>query len=259
MALFTDQSIVVLDELLQFETTLVQVASTHGINVETKINLATSVVGEQVMLWLFEAGASDPQLLARRALGLSTVVVTPPLRRWLEMESLARFFAEAYNVQLNPRFQGKWTEYQEEARKARMMASLAGIGIVYRPLPKPSIPLVSVQSGNAPAQSLFVQTAWVDGRGHEGALSPVNGIILGDGSTITVATAEGALEAPPAAIGWNVYVSSTDRGATRQNSETIGIGASWNLPTTGLTDGDAPINGQHPEHYVAILNRIRRA
>jgi hypothetical protein len=117
MALFTDQSIVTLDELLQFETTLVQVASTHGINVETKINLATSVIGDQVMLWLFEAGASDPQLLARRALGLSTIVVTPPLRRWLEMESLARFFAEAYNVQLNPRFKASGSNTRKRPGK----------------------------------------------------------------------------------------------------------------------------------------------
>ena len=89
MALFTDENIITLGELLQFETTLVQIASTHGINVDTKINLATSAIGDKLMLWLLDVGMSDPQWTTRRVIGLSTVVVTPPLRRWLCFESLS--------------------------------------------------------------------------------------------------------------------------------------------------------------------------
>jgi hypothetical protein len=258
MALFTDQSIVTLDDLLQFETTLAQIASTHGINADTKINLATSVIGDQLTLWLLDVGASDPQWLIRRAIGLSTVVVTPPLRRWLCYESLSRFFAEAYNVQLNSRFQGKWTEYQQEAKNAGTMASLAGVGIVYDPLPKPALPLVSVQAGNAPAESLFVQTAWVDGKGNEGALSPVNGLLLPANSSITVAMAEGELGAPAAAVGWNVYLSSVDKSSTLQNDVPLGINSIWNLPSTGIISGAGPINGQQPDFYIRISNQIRR-
>ncbi len=40
MALFTDSDVVTLDDLLQFESTLVQVSTTHGIDVKTKIKLA---------------------------------------------------------------------------------------------------------------------------------------------------------------------------------------------------------------------------
>ena len=40
MALFTDSGVVTLDDLLQFEAPLVQVASSHGINVETKYGTA---------------------------------------------------------------------------------------------------------------------------------------------------------------------------------------------------------------------------
>ena len=126
MALFTDADFVGLNDLLQYEKSLVQIASSHGINVDTKISLASSVISDKLMLWLLGVGASDPQWLNRRVLGLSTVVVTPPLRRWLCFESLSRFFAEAYNVQLNTRFQGKWTEYQQEARNASDLTQMAG-------------------------------------------------------------------------------------------------------------------------------------
>ncbi|MDQ2777362.1 MAG: hypothetical protein M3Y57_20955, partial [Acidobacteriota bacterium] len=177
MALFTDASVVTLDDLQTFETSLTQVASSHGINVDTKINLSLSGIGDKLMLWLLSVSGSDPQWLNRRLLGLSTVVVTPTLRRWICFDSLSRFYAEAYNVQLNTRFQGKWTEYQNEATNAERMVFMSGLGVVFQALPKPAMPLVSIEDGTAPAQSIFVQTAWIDAMGNESALSPVNGQI----------------------------------------------------------------------------------
>ncbi|MGH9694040.1 MAG: hypothetical protein ACRD5Z_07865, partial [Bryobacteraceae bacterium] len=76
MALFTDTNVITLDDLLPYEVTLVQIASPHGINVDTKINLASSAVGDKLLLWLLEAGVSDPQFATRLQIGLSTVVVT---------------------------------------------------------------------------------------------------------------------------------------------------------------------------------------
>jgi hypothetical protein len=83
-----------------------------------KIGLAMSGISDKLMLWLLNAGALDPQWLNRRHLGLSTVVVTPALQRWICLESLSQIFAEAYNSQLNTRYQEKWKEYQQEAAQA---------------------------------------------------------------------------------------------------------------------------------------------
>jgi hypothetical protein len=258
MALFTDKGIVTLDDLLQYEVTLVQIASSHAINVDTKINLASSAIGDKLMLWLLEARISDPQFSVRRAIGLSTVVVTPSLRRWLSFESLSRFFAEAYNIQLNSRFQGKWAEYQQEASAARDVVSRDGIGIVYRPLPQPATPAVTIGTGNLAAQSLFVQTAWVDAKGIEGALSPVNGLLLSDNSGITVAMAETSAQVPATAASWNVYLSSSQDGPSLQTAAPLAIGASWILPSGGVISGSAPTGGQQPDFYIAIANRIKR-
>jgi hypothetical protein len=258
MALFTDAGIVSLDDLLQYETSLVQVASSHGINVDTKINIATNTIGDKLMLWLLNQGVSDPQWLNRRSLGLSTIVVTPTLKRWLCFDSLSRFFAEAYNVQLNTRFQGKWTEYQQQAGEASDMVFMSGVGIVYNPLPRPALPLASIQNGAAPAQAMFVQTAWTDQFGNEGALSPINGLILNGASSVAVAMAEGAIGVPAAAVGWNIYASSTETDLTRQNTAPLAIGSTWQLPGSGLIDGAQPISGQQPNFFLSLARKIRR-
>ncbi len=258
MALFTDAGAVSLDDLLQFETSLVQVASSHGINVDTKINLATGAIADKLLLWLLDVCASDPQFVNRRVLGLSTVVLTPSLQRWLCFESLSRFFAEAYNVQLNTRFQGKWTEYQAESTQAEQMLFMSGVGIVYAALPKPMMPSVLVGTGNLPGQAIFIQTAWVDVTGNEGALSPVNGLVVPDQASIAVSMAEPAGNVPQAAAGWNVYTSSSAIDLTRQNLTPLPIGSTWQLPTTGIVDGPDPIDGQLPQFYITLSKQIKR-
>lgn len=258
MALFTDAEIVTLDDLLELESSLVQVSSTHGIDVSTKINLAIDAVGDKLMLWLLKVRASDPQWLNRRLLGLSTVVVTPTLHRWLCFDSLSRFFAEAYNVQLNTRFQGKWTEYQQQASDASNMVFLSGIGIVYNPLPRPAMPSVVVGSGIVPMEAIFVQTAWVDRFGNEGALSPVNGQILPGASSVSVSMSQANVAVPPAAVGWNVYASTTANDFTRQSNSPIAVNSTWQVPGSGLIVGPEPINGQQPNVYVMLSREIQR-
>lgn len=258
MALFTDADVVTLEDLLQYEASLVEIASTHGINVQTKINLALSSIGDRVMLWLMKVGTSDPQWLTRRVIGISTVVVTPPLKRWICFDALSRFFAEAYNVQLNTRFQAKWQEYEQQASESINLVFDIGLGIVYSALPEPAMPVLSVQTGTAPAGSFFVQTAWVDARGAEGSLSPVNGVIVPDQSTIAVGMAEGVLNAPEAAVGWNIYVSSSGTGLTRQNLAPLQLGSTWQLPTSGLIQGSNPIGGQVPDYLIWLSRQIQR-
>ena len=257
MALFTDAEAITLDDLLTFETALVDVASTHGINVETKIGLSTSAIGDRLLFWLLRAGASDPQWLSRRSLGLASVVITPPLHRWLCFDILSRFFSEAYNIQLNTRFQGKWNEYQQSASRAADLFLISGIGVVYNPLPKPARPNVAVGSGTAASQVLFVQTCWVEAHGVEGAVSLTNAVRLPDLSGITVSMAEG-VQSPAAAVGWNVYVSDSEDGLYRQNASPLLIGSTWTLPHTGFVEGAEPQGGQQPNYYIVDPKRVQR-
>jgi hypothetical protein len=258
MALFTDPGIVSLDDLLQFESSLVQVSTTHAIDVATKITLATQSINDKLMLWLLNSGAADPQWVQRRVLGLSTVVVTPVLYRWLCFDSLSRFFAEAYNVQLNTRFQGKWTEYKREAQDASDLVFMSGVGIVFNPLAQPAMPSVVIGSGGTLAESIFLSTTWVDGKGAESASSPVNGQLLQNFSSVTVTPVAQTTQAPATAVGWNVYASSTNANLALQNAAAIPLRSSWTLPTAGLTSGPAPTSGQQPDFYIALSRRVQR-
>lgn len=256
MALFTDADIVTLDDLQEYETSLVQVSSSHSIDVETKIHLAIAAISDKLLLWLTKMGPGDPQWLQRRQLGLTTVVVSSTLQRWLCFESLARFYGEAYNVQLNTRFQGKWVEYQQLAGEAASMAFSSGLGLVANPLPKPAMPAATVGSGLQAAGPIFIQTAWIDSRGNEGALSPVNGVILAAGSSLSVAMAD---QAPPrAAVGWNLYAGTTADGASLQNHAPLALGAEWALPDSGLRTGAQPVGGQQPDYYVTLSREMQR-
>ena len=256
MALFTDADIVTLDDLLEYENSLAQVSSSHNIDVDTKISLATAAISDKLLLWLMKMGSGDPQWSQRRQLGLSTVVVSSTLQRWLCFESLARFFGEAYNVQLNTRFQGKWTEYKKLSADAADMTFIAGLNLVSNPLPKPALPAVTVTSGFAPAEAIFVQTAWTDSGGNEGALSPVNGVVLNAASGISVAMAD--IRTPAAAIGWNLYASTDAQTMTRQNMAPLAIGANWLLPGAGLIEGPSPINGQQPNLHATLAKELQR-
>lgn len=258
MALFTDPGIVSLDDLLQFESALVQVSTTHAIDVATKITLATQSINDKLMLWLLNSGAADPQWIQRRVLGLSTVVVTPILYRWLCFDSLSRFFAEAYNVQLNTRFQGKWTEYKQEAQDASDMVFMSGVGIVYNPLARPAMPSIVIGSGGTLAESIFISTTWVDGKGGESAPSPVNGQLLQNFSSVAVTPVAQTTQPPATAVGWNVYASSTNANLVLQNAAVLPLNSSWDLPSTGLISGPTPPGGQQPDFYIPLSRRIQR-
>jgi hypothetical protein len=258
MALFTDSAIVTIDDLLTFEVSLVQVTSSHGINVEGKIGLAMSAISDRLMLWLLNCGSSDLQWMNRRSLGLTTIVVTPVLTRWICLESLVRIYAEAYNAQLNTRYRGKLEEYQTEAERTANLYFQTGVGIVSNPLPRPAMPLISVQAGNVPAQSIFISTAWADSAGRESALSPQNAILLNDNSSIAIAMAEGALGAPKAAVSWNVYGGTETTTLSKQNAGPLEIGSTWELPVSGLLIGSPFNGGQAPEYQIMLSRQIRR-
>ena len=258
MALFTDQGVVALDDLLQFENSVGQVSSSHGIDVNTKINLSVNAIGDKLLLWLLNMGASDPQWMNRRLIGLSSVVVTPALYRWVCFDSLSRFFAEAYNAQLNTRFQSKWTEYQGEARNTADMAFATGLGLVYNPLAKPAAPTTATVSGSTPSQTLYLQTTWIDRQGAESAPGIVAGISLNGTTSLSVLAVGSASVVPSTAVGWNVYASSQTVNLQLQNNVPISIGSRWTLPVSGLVSGRIAGAGQTPNIYLQLAKQIQR-
>ena len=258
MALLTDSGIVGLDDLTQFESGLVQISSTHGIDIDTKIKLATDEIGAKVLLFLLRAGPSDRQWNNPAKLGLSNVIVTPALFKWICNDALAKAFAEAYNVQLNTRFQGKWIEYQKQADAASEIVFASGIAVVSDPLPKPLLPALQLSQGSLPAQSVFVQVSWTDMLGQESAPSPINGVNLTGFTGLEVTMSEQPASIPSRAVGWSVYASNSQQGLTRQNLDPIPFGSSWRIPANGLITGLTSPGGQLPSYFVPANRRWLR-
>jgi hypothetical protein len=258
MALLTDAEIVTLVDLQPYETNVVGVLTTYEIDAANKIGLATEVISEELVLHLLKSGFSDPQHSARRLLGVSSVVLTGPVQRWLCLETLAQIYNEAYNVQLNDRFKGKWLQYIQQTSATRQFVWQYGVGVVFKPLPKPLAPLIGLQIGLLPNCELLIQVAWTDVDGNESALSPAAAILVPDQSSIALSTAEGASSAPSSAVGWNVYVAQVGTDLTRQNNAPIPIGSVWVAPDAGLIQGPAPRDGQEPDYYVFDQRRLPR-
>lgn len=257
MALFTDPDVVTLDDLLKFESSLVQVSSTHAIDVETKIRLAVDEIGDKILLCLLQAGAPG-QWTGTAELGLGNVVISSPLYRWICFNSLARVYAEAYNVQLNTRFQGKWTEYQQQANQASNLVLASGIGVVTSPLPKPALPLIAVSQGTIAAPAVFVQISWTGDQNQESAPSPVAATVLNGEAGIQITPSEFGSDVPSNAQGWNVYAASAQGNLTLQSLMPVSLDQPWQMPSSGIAIGRRPETGQSPDFTIAFSKRLQR-
>jgi hypothetical protein len=257
MALFTDSDVVTLDDLLKFESSLIQVSSTHGIDVETKIRLAVDEIGDKILLSLLQAGAPG-QWTGTAELGLGNVVVSSPLYRWICFNSLARVYAEAYNVQLNTRFQGKWTEYQQQANQASNLVMASGIGVVLYPLPKPALPTVTVSQGTMTMPAMFIQISWTGRQNQESAPSPIAGAVLNGAAGVQIAPSELRTDIPENASGWNVYAGTAQANLTLQTEMPISLDQHWQMPGSGVAIGRRPGIGQSADLNIAFSKRLQR-
>lgn len=272
MSLFTDSSLIGISDLEVYEATLSQVASTHNINIDSKTTIALGSIGDRLLARLVRAGTASWPWLNPTTTGtfdivsmpsqsnwrftLNNIVVTPPLRRWLSYEILSQIFSEAYNVQLNNRFKEKWMDYSSRAQDTEKNFYDLGIGVVYNPLPQPDAAQVTTGAGSLPAGIITVQTAWTDGMGNEGALSPLIPVTLPALSSFSVAM--GTTSAPSSAVGWNVYVGANGASPTRQNLSPLPWNVAWPALSSGIVTGSLPLNGQQPDCYVLDPQRSQR-
>lgn len=259
MALFTDGDINTLQDLQRYESSLLDVASVEQIDLNAKMALATDEIGAELLTYLLKQTPGDLSNLVfvnqtvsvRRRLGVSDVVATDPIQRWHALKSIALAYEDAYNNQLNDRYQGKWTQYQQRAGVAAGQAYQIGIGLVWDPIPKASSPLLLSITGTEFGNTFYVCVTWLNKEGQEGAPSDVVALTTVDSTQLVVSP----MSAPPNATGWNVYVGLTPEGATLQNSSPLAVGTDWLLANTGVILGDAIPIGQTPDRYV-VEDRI---
>jgi hypothetical protein len=250
MALLTDGNPNDTEGLRVFESAILDVARVEGIDLNVKLCLATQEISEDVL----DALLAHTPNVTRRSLGVSDVVVSPQMKRWQGLHTLAVVYRDAYNNQLNDRYLSKWDEYRELARGARERTYEFGIGLVPAPIPRAGIPVLGVGAGSLAGGLYYAEVSWVSATGQEGSASLATNFQTTDNSALTVA----AGNAPAVAAGWNVYVGLTVSTVMLQNSAPLGIGATFTLPGSGLVGGRCPGEGQAPDMYVTGERILRR-
>ena len=253
MALFTDGPISDAADLQEYENAILNVASTEGIDLGSKIRLAQQELAQELLLFLYRrAPRRDSPLVTRTSRGVKDVVVTDSLRQWHAHKSLALVYRDAYYNQLNDRYQGKWSEYELLAKGSQQKCFQIGVGLVAEPVPKACPPVLSTVAGVAAGGMFYVATTWVSGSGQEGAASDTAQLTTLDGQELVVATTD----APSIAAGWNVYVGTSPGALSLQNQSPLAINSSWTM--TGLISGSPPAKGQQATWFVVDQRVIER-
>ncbi|HLH41378.1 MAG TPA: hypothetical protein VKV74_00230 [Bryobacteraceae bacterium] len=253
--LLTDGSPNSTEDLRAYESSILTVANTEGIELDKKLNLALAEVSEDILdVLLDHTRSNDPQTTIRRTIGVSDVVVTPPLKRWHAVHTLELIYRDAYHNQLNERYQAQFNEYHEASKDAREDTLRFGIGLTLLPLPQAGTPTFSFVAGPLPATTYYAQVSWIAPGGKEGAPSAETTYEAPAGSLPVVT----AVNPPAAATGFNVYMGLAPGSETLQTPTPAAIGSSFILPATGLIAGAPAGNGQAPDVYIIGGRTLRR-
>ncbi len=254
MALFTDGLVNTILDLQNNESAILVVASSAGIDLAGKMELAQEDIANQILLFLLRRWTyPQAQWADRRNLGVCDVVVSAPLRQWHVHKTLALVYRDVYNSQLNDRYLGKWNEYEQLARVSSDRYFETGVGIVSDPLPRPASLLLTAVIGSGAAVTYYVVATWVNATGQESGPSDIGQFGTSDGEQVTVALAN----PPPSATGWNVYMGETPDTIGLQNEVPIEINNSWTT-SASPAEGRAAGPGQRPTRFLVDHREIER-
>lgn len=245
--LFTDGNPTRAEDLRVFESNIYEVAAVEGIDLDAKLTVAAEEIGDQMLAYLLQHGSGDPQAAGRRTIGLSTLVVTPAMRRWHALHTLALTFRDAFHNQANERYRESWRQYVTAAAEARSILFRIGLGFVNEALPRPAKPSVTTMGGSWPAGTYLFQIAWVNALGQVSAPSEPVTLELADPAA-PIVVHPGSV--PAAAVGWHVYAGEAGDDVFQQNLETLRLDTAWSPAGSSILPGELPGSGQFADLYI---------
>jgi hypothetical protein len=245
------------ENLRVYESAILEVAHTEMIDLAVKLDLATEEIAQDVLDFLLDHPGADPQAALRRGIGVADVVITRQMMRWHAVHTLEIVYRDAFNNQLNDRYQAKFLEYRELSRNARTLSFHFGVGVALIPIPQALTPVFSAVGGQLPETTYYARASWVGASGQEGSPSEMTVYSAPLGGLPVVQMTEQPAAAA-VATGFNVYLGLTPDSLALKNSTPVPVGQSFTLPETGLVAGRAPGDGQAADLYISggwILRR----
>lgn len=256
MALFTDGPINTPADLQNYESAILDVASVEGIDVSGKVASAQNEISTELLLFLrrrFQVPDFSWLVTTRRGIGLGDVVVTEPLRQWHAYKTLALVYRDAYNNQLNDRYQGKWQVYEQLAKEGLRNYFQIGVGIAAGPIPRATQPQFSTVVGTGAGGMFYVASTWLGASGEQGSPSETAEINVEAGQQLVVATSG----MPANVTGWNVYIGLSPSAIALQNTTPMMVASTWTM-TAAPIQGVGPGDGQKPTWFLVDQHIIGR-
>jgi hypothetical protein len=242
MALFTDGPIATTDDLVGYDSAVLSVASTEGIDVTKKLSLAMDELALELSIFLPN---SD---------GLSNVAVTPAITMWHTYRALELVYRDAYQNQLNDRYAGKRDQFAALVKRAFENLMAAGIGIIANPIAKAGPAELTYLPGEQPGATYYACMSWTSEQGEEGAAGELRAVSVPGDNVLSV---RGVIP-PPNAKGWNVFVGLSPDTLVQQNLSPLSPGQPWIQQDAVSTDGRAPSNGQTASYLRKVTHILNR-
>jgi len=241
--------------LTVYETEILNLAATEGINLDQKLGLATEEISQGVLEFLLDhTRMVDPLPNVRRTIGVGDVVVSAQMTRWHALHTLAIVYRDAFNNQLNDRYLAKWREYQVLAKDGATRTFSYGIGLASNPVPEAQAPALGTANGAGQGGTFYVQVTWVGLNGVEGAPSEATALTVAASNDLVVQ----GVNPPAVATGFNVYVGTSANATTLQNLSPLAVGETYTMPDSGLTAGVPVGTGQAASFYITGGPMLRR-
>jgi hypothetical protein len=249
MALFTDGPILTIEDLRTYESSILSVAKSEGIDLTRKIDLSQREVGADIYEYLTERTASES---GPATIGLHQIVASELLFHWIVLHALELIYRDCYHSQLNDRYRMKWQEYQRQSSRAASRYFHVGPGVVEVPVGKAMAPSLGASAGVMENGTYEVRVAWQNSAGQVGVASEAALFHSTDGSVPVVS----AGPAPANGVAWHVFAGKLDERLGRQNDAPLLPGTSWLCPPDGIRPGPEIGNGQSPDYYLRRIQTL---
>jgi hypothetical protein len=253
MAMLLDGPPSTIEDLTAWDSDLLNVAVTEGIDLTTKLQLAAATVGRAVETMLLSALPFHGAIRSSSPT-LRHTAVTPQLKQWHTCLSLRLVYQDLYYSRLNDRYQAKMKLYSEEEAQALDDLRTIGLGVVFDPLPQALPPTIEMVSTADAGGTMYVGVTLVNNRGEEGMMSVPIEADTQDSSAASISI----IALADNAIGWNLYAGVAPDALTRQNSQTLDPLTSITLAPGQLSAGPKPGSGQRANLLYPIARRILR-
>lgn len=243
--LFTDGTILNIDDLREHDNFVLEVAGTEAIELNSKLSVAQREIGYELTSFLrTRCPGTD----------LRNVIVTGQLRDLLVIHTLSAVYRDAYNLHLNDRYLGRWREFTKASERGLLRLLHNGVGMAAVPVPRPAKPEVSTSGQGGLAQGAYaIQTAWHHVTGIIGEKSAPFSVDVSTEGTITI----DAGIAPPNTLGWHVFIGYQDEIPLRQNETALPVGVLW-TQAAGLRYDLVGPEPTGPDYYVRNSGQIAR-